>query len=524
MRFTDLVLRNNAVNGILIDDFNGDLSFIDSDITGNAGGAGIGLVNVRNPVGSRTLIGSSSLGSTNQILLNQIGIDILLTDPGSRQETLITDTQIGGVFVPVIPAVFLAGVGVRAEANGAGITMITDVIDNRGIQYNAGSGVFLRSRGGATHTANVFNADPATLNMDGNGTGVTMQVGDAGPASTLNVFVENITMNATVDGAGNILRNGAGTVVSGVSTDDGVLQSVVQNIQADTIGNGVTYSANNLNNFIAPTAANINTIFNRDLTFTTIVGTGASLVTGDGTYTDFSLVGTNLFNADTVTPAGVQGVNVAVTGDAGADPLDNRTQVTVAGTTVNNFLGAGMTFTANEDAHLLMNLTGNQVNGVGAGLVNTALPFFDGIRITGNDNSTVSAELIGNSVAASFDQGIQFDVNDTGGTMNIVLDSNTSFGNDFGEDAADDPIINATFIDILGQNNGDATTTLCVAMTGNAFGNTTLTNPPVFGPSTFENGGNGGVINIFGPFTPAAYGTVCQPAIDAEKAGTFGAF
>ena len=525
----DLLFDNPQISanigfGIVVNEFDGNVTFLDSQLTGNIGG-GIQLVNVKNTAaGTRTFIGTS-LGGTSNILFNGIGggagIDVLLNQAGATQNLVVTNTTIGGqhdgdtIIVP-------AGFGIRAIADGLGATLNTSIVDNLAISYHNSEGIRLVSLNGAVHNATILN-NAAPLVMDGNGlagagNNINLIAGGTagGVLAELNVLVQNISTNATLDLAGNVIAPGVGgSWLVGSSTEDGVIRATVQQVTADTItGTAVALNFDNLGNGAAGDRINSFTLINN--TFTNIAGNGVVLTTGDDTHSDV-LIANNTLTSTTTAPLNT-GITVT-TNAAGGGPVDNLTRVTIQNNIVSQFDANGMTIAANDDSHLLLRIEGNTVAGNGAGFRDTTvLPFLDGINISGNDASRIDARIINNLITGSADIGLQISQNGTG-QMNLLLDSNAATGNDFGEDPADDPIINANFIQMQIVNFG-AGGDLCLAMTNNFYNGAgiLLGNLGVPADFTFENNGdNSPGIATVGALTPAAFGSTCEPAIATQE-------
>ncbi len=531
LAFNTPTIGNNIGFGIVVNDFDGNALFFDSQITQNNGG-GLQLVNVRNTAaGTQTFIGTTSVVTTSNFLNNGIGggagIDILLNDPGAVQRVTITNSTIGGQHDGNL-VITTAGLGIRAVADGAGTNLTTNIVDNLAISYHNSEGIRLISTSGATHTAQILN-NFAPLVMDGNGLAgagdnIELIVGNnnGGVLASLDVLIQNITTNATFDLGGNQIAPGTGGAwIRASSTDDGVLRTTMQNVAADTISGSVAVlSFNNDGNGVG--AARINRFVMNNNQFSNLASNGVVATTGPDTFTDISITNNTFAVAPTI--VGNVGINITANANNGG-PIDNRTRVNIQNNIIGNAAGpfdaGGMVLTANNDAHFLMNIEGNTISNAGAGGGATnVLPFFDGILITGNGASRIDARIVNNLITLSADQGLQANLTGTG-SMNLFLDGNSATGNDFGEDPADDPIINATLLQILVQNQG-AGGNVCLAMTNNFFnGNgTLLTNGGLAANFIVELDGltNSPNINNVGPLTIGTFSTVCLPAIVTEEA------
>ena len=529
LTFMSPSMTGNIGFAISVNDFDGNATFLDSQITQNIGG-GIQLINVRNTAaGTMTFIGTSSAITTSNFLSNGIGggaaIDVLLNDPGAVQRLTITNSTIGGVHdgnLIITPG----GLGIRAVADGIGTTLTTDIVDNLAISYNNSEGIRLISTGGATHTARILN-NITPLVMDGNGLAgagdnIELIVGDdnGGVLAVLDVLMQNITTNATLDLAGNVIAPGtSGAWLRGTSSDDGVLRAVMQNVTGDTItGSVVVLNFNNDGNGALGDRVNMFTMNNN--TFTNLASNGVVATTGPDTFSDISITNNNF----AVTPTIVGNVGIAVTANAtDGGIIDNRTRLNIQnniiGTAAGPFDFGGIAVTANNDTHMLMNIEGNTIRNAGAGGAATnVLPFFDGIAVTANDAARIDARFVNNLVTASADIGLQVNHFSTG-QMNLFLDGNALTGNDFGEDPANDPIIDANNIQIGIQNLGGGQ--ICLAMTNNFYGGagTVLVNGGVAADFELELDGltNSLPITQVGPFTVNPFGTNCEPDITTQE-------
>ncbi len=514
----------NGGFGIFVDDFEGNASFLDSQVTGNLAG-GLHLENVtNNQAGTSTFVGTNAPGGTSNFLLNGLaggaGIDIVLDEVGSTQNLLITDSTIGGI-TDNATFVLTGGRGIRAVSSGNGTTLNLNIIDNIAIANNISDNIQLISTAGATQNTVVRN-NLAALNMDQAGGDIfNLIVGSAngGTEATLNLTVDNVSVNPAIAG----VTSGAGSnVFQAQSQNDGVLNLNVTNLNADTI----TGSAVNLT-FDNDGAGGINNVFFNNVNFTEVSGNGIVASTGTDTNTNLSFLNMNIQPIVAGSTNFNSGVAITTTGAAGGG-VDNRTRVNLRNLTLGSaaspFDGNGISITANEDAELLANIENNTIINAGfGGGSNVLLPFLDGVTITANDAARIDARVTNNIIQGSGDIGLVVTNNSTN-DVNLLLSNNTITGNDIGEDPANDPIIDSNFAEILFVNNG-AGGNVCLAMTNNFFSaiGTEIFNFGAVGEFTLELDGftNSPFITVNAPpgnaVTGAGFGTTCEPAIAAQE-------
>jgi len=507
-------MANNNGFGIHLDDFDGNVRILNSTMTGNNSG-GVFLHNVKNTVASTmTVVGTDILGNTSTFTGNGVGagaqIDILLDEIGAVGRVLVTNNTITG-----------GGVGLRSVADN-GTTLTTTVTENISIDSNANAGLIFSATGGSTHTVSVFNDRLGPLVMDDNGLGggfgMVFNVGDpnGGVESRLTATVRNIQMNNNLVGvpvAGN-------TAIFGSSQNDGILELDIRNFTADGQINGMSFAFDN------DGAGGVNRVFTQNNTFTTLSGTGFQATTGTNTKSAFAI--NNSFYQGNTTAVFNDGLRVSATG-AGVG-TDNRTFLSVAGSTFDTFDGEGMDLDADDGAHFLMNIANNTItnNGLGGAAGGaTTFPFFDGVNITANDGAVANVRLDNNIITGNSDKGVEVLALD-GSSINMLATLNNISGNDTGEDAVDDPIINAGISNFSATSNG-AGTNICLAISNNFLG----PQPGALFPDSFygiqtvgagtalledDFGTNGpGFFGTNGAVAIGVFSTVCTPAIVLEE-------
>ncbi len=494
--FFNPVASANQGNGIALDDFTGDVRFLNSNIANNLNG-GISLVDVVTPgAGDMVFIGTSGGGVSN-ILGNGVGTGAgvfnQLNIAGAREHLVITNSTINN-----------GGMGVSSSATDVGANLQTDIVDNLSISGNQSDGIRLMSTNGATHTAQVINSAAAgTLQINGNlGSGISQFASGIGPVSLLESDIQNVN----IGGSGNhgMLFN---------SSDDG--QIISRTLDATIAGaaqDGVQINADNLNAFA------VNEFRFENMSITNVGDDGIDLNIGDQTFADFSLVNSVLNN----NLAGDQGLEINATGDA-ALTTDTRLRLNVVGNTITAFdAGDGIGIQSSGDAHVFAQIEANSITNNGINQIATgqpALPFGDGINILATEDSEIFTRIQNNQITTNADQGVDIVTADNG-QVTALVSGNFIAGNDTQDDTTTLPN-EANNFDMLVTN--DLTGRICIAMSTNFF-----TLPALFtnnsGNTDFEveldgltNGLGvpifaGGVAN----FTINPFGTVCSPAIDAE--------
>ncbi len=499
--FVGHVADGNIGNGINIINGDGDLRFLNSQITNNLG-SGIRLEDWRNTdPRDITLVGITT-GGTSNITGNATGtgagIDVLLN--GGVQNLFVRDSSVDG-----------NGIGIRAVANNVGTVLNTSILDNLSVSNNLADGMRFNVLNGALHNVLVDNPTrpvPAALPMLNNGLiagdAIRLLAGDnSGLTSTMNAIIRDVNIAGT---------NGNG--ISANVVGDGNLQLTAQNstLQGNA-GNAIDLNIDNT------VAGAVNSILLDSLLIQNNGLSGIQLTTGDDTFTDLMINSVVMANAAS---SGINGVNINTLGFVPANPMDpntidNRTRVTMIGSIISNFQADGFQAVASGDSHLLLDLQSNQIFNNGDGGDPTAFPFFNGMTIAATDTSVVNAALSNNLVTGNFEFGIAMGTLGDG-TLNSVLIDNNFAGNDQGEDAGNNPIVDSFIDDALFTNS--VTGNMCVALSNNVFQFNAV----------FQNGAApadflvelDGITNGFDQadlganFVFPTFGSVCQGLLDAE--------
>lgn len=487
--FLSHTARNNQANGLHVNGGDGNLEFLNSLITGNLAN-GIRIQNWENTDPTHRTLISSFDGGTSTITGNGGGSGggiFNLLETGT-QRLLIQDNTINS-----------NGSGIIATADNIGTLLETDILDNT-VNGNLSDGIRLSSFGGATQSVLIDNT---LVNGNGavGGSGIRLIAGDpSASTSLLDVSIQSSSIDDTATGNGIL-----GNVI-----DDAQLNLLVNDSSiSGNAGSGISLDIDTIANL----AINSITVTNSDLISNAASAFAAS--TGTDTFTDIRIQN-SVLNGGTS-----NGLSLLADGDNTVVGVDNRTRLFAQGNLITGFNGSGIAGAAVGDASLFVTIDGNEItdNGEDATL---ELPFFHGISLVAADAARLNGTISNNLVTQNFERGLLVNTFDTA-TTNLLLANNNLSGNDVGDDT-NVPGVEAGQEDMLITN--DFTSKTCIAMTSNFF---TL-------PATFVNDGAAidfrveldGATNSFGgganflptiaDFTFPAFGTVCQPAINAEAA------
>ena len=129
--------------------------------------------------------------------------------------------------------------------------------------------------------------------------------------------------------------------------------------------------------------------------------------------------------------------------------LDNLTKVTLENNSIRDFVLNGVDISAQGDAQMLVDATGNDISNNGAGGSNhpndnPAFPlnetanvdelfYYDGLNIDALDDSTISTNIVSNFFVDNFERGVSLNTYNSA-TINAFMDNNTFFGNDRGSE------------------------------------------------------------------------------------------
>jgi hypothetical protein len=485
IQFLSHTASNNQANGLHVNGGDGNLEFLNSLITGNIAN-GIRIQNWTNTDPTHRTLISSFDGGTSTITGNGIGsgAGIFNLLEAGTQRLLIQDNTING-----------NGTGIIASADNVGTLLDTEILDNV-VAANNSDGIRLDSFGGATHFALIEDT-----NVNGNGvvggSGIRLVAGDpSATTSLLDVAIRSSTVNNTVSGSGIV-----GDVI-----DDAQLRLFVDNSTVSgNAGNGISLDIDTISNLA------VNSITVNSSTLNNNAGSAVVVSTGTDTFTDI-VVRNSLLNG-----GGGNGIGILADGDNGVAGVDNRTRLLAQGNLITNFVGSGIGAAATGDASLFVNIDGNEITDNGD---NGGLPFFHGISLFASDDALLNGTITNNLVTDNFERGLRVDTLGNAATALLLANNNFS-GNDLGEDPANDPIVDAGIQDLL-INNG-ATATTCIAMTNNFFTlDAGFVNAGALPDFRLELDGVtnsfGGGTTFIGPISFPAFGTFCQPAINAEAA------
>ncbi len=504
LNFQNHTARNNNGRGIHIDGGNGNLTFTDPVITGNAQG-GIRVVNWTSAVGERTFIGGTD-GNTNISNSNGIGIDI------------VQDTGVQSLFVTGATVNGNGSSGLQIRTSNAATQVTANILDNRSFSGNGVDGMRFISTSGSTQRILVDQPTSVIaprLPIAGNGqNGISFLAGDNFPGTDSQLFgtVNNVSITGNVANGVNI-----------GSTMDGFVEVGVTNSNIDMNGGaGVNIDTDNLANRV------INKVELDNITMLDNAGQAVNVTTGDNTFTDVivrNLIADNTVNIDfgaatnTVRNGGfLDGIVVNASGDdTDGGIVDNRTRLVLLGSQVLDYQGNGIEIDSTGDAHVLAVLRANlvQQSGFGPGTAGNgtgdAVPmtFLHGLDVQSADNSEIDLRLTANDFDANSERGILMTTNGTS-RINSVWDTNDVRSND--------RLLNPVF-DLAVTNS--AGSEICLAMSNTNFNLNAaianLANPLDF---TLELDGltNGFTeADLPANFNFQPFGAVCDGLIGAEE-------
>lgn len=483
------IAQENIGRGVMIDGGEGSLQIVNSDFTENVQ-AGLTIRNWNNLPGQFINIGNvNGNGPSNFSGNGALGnIEFLLLEPG-----LVNNVSVRGVVSNNgVRGLYGRAVGQDTILN---IDILDNVFNdniNDGIYLLANESAVINTLIGSTDSSP--NARQQMLgNAIGGGSGIALiadGISAVDPAQ-INAVVQNVFINNRFNfifDDGVPVIEFATTGIEVASLNNSVTNVLVRDSQIGapaatippsrdtTIGISGLY-ANDGNQLINRLTMQNLTMFN---------DTGVNIFTNIDTYTDISLTDSTLRpngiqstpgvrsdNAPFLDNVGAIGVLVQAVGGStpsGAlnrndrpdiDPLyapielvsdgvlDNLTRVNLANNSIQDFHENGVEINAFGDAQMLLNIVGNDVSNNGAGYNNDPgninvysvstvvdpnnLFFFDGMRIHAYDQSTISANIFGNTFRDNFDRGLRLNTFNRA-TLNAVVNNNTFFGNDRGED------------------------------------------------------------------------------------------
>ncbi len=493
---------NNVEDGLRIENADGNFRFQNLTVTNNGlnGLALIGLTNT-NPLHSTHITatpGNASVYSVN----GAHGILIDQTNPGT-QRALIEFSSFN-----------LNQAGIRAQANGVGSVLTTDIIENVSIANNFREGIVLRSINGGLHTANVTNR-LSRLNMNGNGNagginnggghGIRAFAGDEFSlfSSTLNVNISNVSLQ----NIGNLQVGAQGTdfAIFGGTGNLGQLIMHVDDVVIQNAGSGFGFEFNGTD----PTLISRIHLENSSVNLSRAAG---MFVLNQTTGSSVDMIVDNIvFQNTIIAPPGVVGALFTNFGNLRLQFSNNE---------INEFDSIGLLVQTGGVGRTLGNIYNNQVFSNGPLTDEDDLPHEDGVRFLTVANGVANIRFDDNVVTQNYQRGLRL-VTEGNSEMNVLMNGNVVAFNDQG--GPDDPP--ERFLFDMEANNG-VNATMGVAMSTNVF----LFDVPFINNSgapafvvELDGSTNGiGYPTFIGAFTNALFGSTIEPAIQAEEAAFTG--
>ena len=393
---------------------NPNLATAPLQITNNAflGGAGISIL-------ASGTAGNLDLAAVNANISNVA----ILNDESVVEATAAPDPDVEGA------TIFVSTTGIDIDSIGSAIvdvSVLNSTIGNPAL--TAGQNV---TTGVAINLANdtSFNRKPNNILLDD----LELTVG----------FTSNVTGN---NGTGVSIFTGTDTLSDIVISDSIIRPNALATGDADM--DGIPDPSPQFPLLIGPNDEVFgDTQGNSGIV---LVATGAALADPDIFVPNLGLLGEGLAG-----PGTSAGANSVLPFDIVSDGVeDNLTRLTLLNNTVRDFTFDGVDLSANGDARLLLNISGNTIANNGAGLDNDVdndnvfgeqpegppgpapdqLTFFDGINIDAFDVSTISARITGNEFRENLERGLSLNTF-ADATINAIVSGNGFFGNDRGEDA-----------------------------------------------------------------------------------------
>ncbi|MGB1930731.1 MAG: hypothetical protein ACPHO8_15600, partial [Mariniblastus sp.] len=477
----------NASHGVHMNQGLGSFTLIDSNITGN-NGAGLLLEDWQTAdpdfVNIATTDEGTSTISNNGAFAN---IQIFMDNGGERAQVNIADqTLSGGV----------RGVAARIEGVdgvGARTTLGINIASTNEIDGNVNDGINLSAVNSGLIQATIGDEDsalPMTIldNAIGGGNGISLvaQGINGQPQGEIQASIKNVEINNAISRI--IVPGGADVIVptTGISIDSSGNALVGVDIKDVSIGAPGTAGDRSTQRGIAMDFSNngselINQVAIDDVTI--FSNTAIELNTGFDTYTNLLVENSTLRSngpqsvggrADNTPFVGGPTVGIDInaqgrgvfTGQLNAQlpnlpieyglftqvsdgDLDNLTKVTLENNSIRDFVLNGVDISAQGDAQMLVDATGNDISNNGAGGSNhpndnPAFPlnetanvdelfYYDGLNIDALDDSTISTNIVSNFFVDNFERGVSLNTYNSA-TINAFMDNNTFFGNDRGSE------------------------------------------------------------------------------------------
>ena len=537
---------DNGATGIFLESGDGDIDLLNADVTGNAVN-GIHILNWSNSIaGDSTFIGNSEGGATN--LGGNLSTNLVLeiTDPNTVQDVLVTDLSIVG-----------GGRGILASAGGLGSVLSVNVVENGQFSQHVLDGLRFEVENSGTLNVLVENETfPLILNDNGlsTGSGIAFVAGGlpGQPVARLNAIVNNVNINNDEElgfvsnvispfGPDGISVDGEGSSRVNLQVSNSRIESAGGlDVELDNDGNG-----------------EINNLFFSDLVIR--ADFGVVLATQGGTFTDFSLIGSDIQSNGLIRGIAAGGSEndpmeggdpfldmvgttaflADITGDAGGD-LDSFTRIQFSNNFVRDFTFDAISINTFGDAQLLAYINANQLLRNGPGVddmiefpvdnpatnaVNNVVneneaDFFDAVQIFASDNSQVSFRMNANSTINNYELGLDL-ITLGSATINGSINFN-GFANDIGQDAGATAVgIPTSFLEDLSATN-IGFGTMCLALDSNSFRSAATFNQFSANPLRVElagasNGFTDADINALNPGVLTGSVGICESLISDEE-------
>lgn len=484
--------NGNASNGIFLNVGSGNLNVLNTVASNNLG-AGLLIRNWATATPERITIATTT-GGVSTLSGNgaPANLQFVYDNPLIDAEALVTGLTISDGTRGIgarIQGVTAGGDRTEFEIN---------IIDNLEISRHINDGIRLVALDGALITSEIGNSDPTNpLNIldngSGGGSGIAMlaQGPNGQPPAEIRALIDNVNINNAIN---RIIRPGLPDLVVATNgilatgLDNSVYDLTVTNSTIGAPNGGATRDTQNGINMNFDVTNSVFSGINRvrldNLSLFNDVG--VSLTTGTGTFTDMTLSNSTILPNGAQSTAGTRSDNNPFTDGTGTNgvvintnglgvptgqlnvflpdlPLDfsgveiasdgvvdNLTRVNLINNTIQDFTEDGVTVASRGDSHVLFNMTGNRLQNNGAGFdddVNddniyndinaTGSPndlfFYDGVNIDVFDQSVMSVRIVNNVFVDNFERGLSLNTFNAG-TLNALVESNTLFGNDRGED------------------------------------------------------------------------------------------
>ena len=413
--------NGNGVDGIFLQNVDGDIQFLNPEIATNAAN-GIHLLDVTNSSGGTTTRIIDGVLTGNGIGAGA-GVNNRLT--AGTQRLRITGSQIDN-----------NGFGIIARAENLGTSLDTQVLNNVSISNNIADGARFVAVGGAIHNVRVENRNQA-LNMLNNGTatgnGISLIVGDpSASTSSMDVVIRNVNLTGSGDAG-----------IFGIVDRNGQLTSLIENNTiANSGGDGMQFIFN-ATNLVLQEITSINN---------TVTGNGDDGLDID---TNFRTLADIFVSPSTFTNNGGNGIELVST-------AQSKAQLYLDGSTVSNNGANGLFHSLTGSTEGLVYLRSTQFAGNAT----------DGIRSIASGSSILSTRVENISATGNGGQDADIDTLQTG-TYNGLFIGNT-FGDFNVENGATGNVCLALSTNAFAQGatltNNSAPTDFVVELDGTSNG------------------------------------------------------